>query len=374
MPTLIGSRARSSRKLSFAEQLGRLAAHLRAPHTRVVVFEGAGVSVASGIGTFTGVGQGSCISIRDQLLDLHAPSAAHLAVAELLQRGFVDAVITTNHDRLQHRACGSTSAHPRIGELFGNAYAERCTNKQCAQVFQRATSVPVLGRQCEACGARLVRTGVRYGQIIPHKSLRECEALVSEKPIDVALVLGSSMGTQPLPSYALSAKEVFVVTLGRTHVDGDPRVHRLNAKAEKVMKVLMARLHIDIPHYRFSQTYEVRVRRSDADRVLVTVTMPVANEAVSFCETASVNGCEIDQHNGVFEGELTVAAGESALALALEPFAAFEDATTQTHKVQVPAQVGAETRQQFEFAHVFSSAFSSASPSTSASASSSDSD
>ena len=66
------------------------------------------------------------------------------------------------------------------------------------------------------------------------ENIEACENVVAD--MDVALVLGSSMGTAPFSTMALRAKRVYVVTLGRTAADSEPNVRKINAKCDKLVR------------------------------------------------------------------------------------------------------------------------------------------
>ena len=159
---------------TFEESVGRLKAMLAAAG-RGVVFTGAGISTESGIPDFRGPGglwtKYRPIEIQDFLaseaarreywqrkFDSHeameqaAPNRGHLAVAALVGRGTVSAVITQNIDGL-HQA--SDVPAERVIELHGNTTYAHCLD--CAreyelepirQAFLTDGTLPL----CEACG------------------------------------------------------------------------------------------------------------------------------------------------------------------------------------------------------------------------------
>ena len=150
---------------------------------RAVVFTGAGISTESGIPDFRSPGgiwtKMMPVQFQDYIADPQArriswerrfemeetwnavkPNAGHLAVAELIRRGIVAAVITQNIDNL-HQAAGVPDS--RVIELHGNTRYAKCltcgTRVEIGDIrlhFDRHGDAP----NCKLCGG-IVKTAIR---------------------------------------------------------------------------------------------------------------------------------------------------------------------------------------------------------------------
>jgi hypothetical protein len=210
-----------------------------------------------------------------------------------LRSSFVDFVISSNHDNLVRKA---GVPDDRLAELFGNAYVEMCL--KCKQPFQRSTITPALGRKCESCRGRLVKTGVRYGQEIPAEPYRRAQEEARTQPAGtVSLVLGSGMHTSPIPDFSLMSQRVVVVNLGPTACDGHRRVLKVESSTDDFMQALCGALGVDIPPFVFRQAFRVAVRAADDgdDELKVSVTAARTNESVTFARGVEIlplrDGC-----------------------------------------------------------------------------------
>jgi NAD-dependent SIR2 family protein deacetylase len=242
-----------------------------------MVFIGAGASASAGLATFRGVGAlAGAAQVREDALDAVFPNVTHRAVAELVRRGHVKFVVSSNHDNLAGKAGVPRSS---LAELFGNAYAEKCL--KCESEMLRSTVTPALQRQCEHCGARLVKTGVRYGQAVPQEPVRRSEIAVEQ--CDVALVLGSGMHTNPFADLALRSPNVVVVNLGDTGADGRRHVTKVESDTDSFMQALCDALHVDVPRFEFRQQFRCGWRAADNDdEIELYVIAGAAQEAVTF--------------------------------------------------------------------------------------------
>ncbi len=207
-------------------------------HPRVVVLTGAGVSCASGIPTYRDQ-HGTWLHrapIQEQafLNDEHArrrywsrswhgwpvirdalPNAAHLALAQLEERGHIELLITQNVDRLHQRA---GSRH--VVDLHGRVDRVRCL--ACATLHSRDNIQQLLERenqwsypshhstrpdgdmeiadeqllqlvlpQCYLCAGDLMPDVVFFGGTVPTATVNTClEALAQA---DALLAIGSSL-------------------------------------------------------------------------------------------------------------------------------------------------------------------------------------
>ncbi len=195
---------------------------------RGVVFTGAGISTESGIPDFRSPGG---IWSKYRLIDFQEfmaseqarreywrrkfatheavagaePNQGHIAVAELVSRGTVSAVITQNIDGL-HQASGVPA--DRVIELHGNTTYAHCLN--CGQeydldpireVFLEDETLPV----CVSCGGVVKTATVSFGQSMPDTEMR----LAKEETVacDLFLAIGSSLVIYPAAGFPALAKE-----------------------------------------------------------------------------------------------------------------------------------------------------------------------
>ena len=195
-------------------------------YRKIVVLSGAGISVASGLPTYRGVGglwqddelprfaQASAwrtdplglwnafAPMRDALSRVR-PSAGHLALAAFEERqpaGHELHVITQNVDGL-HGAAGSR----RVIELHGNLRRSRCASERCASApfeddrasFERLPT-------CPTCGALQRPDIVLFGESLSvaaehgaKRALRDC---------DLFIAVGTSGLVSPAAGFVRSAK------------------------------------------------------------------------------------------------------------------------------------------------------------------------
>lgn len=202
-------------------------------HRHIVVLTGAGISVASGLPTYRGVGgvwdthnveeYGHVSALQSdpartwQLFGAMRgpiaraqPNAAHLALARF-EAGLAPdqnyLLITQNVDGLHQRA-GSR----QVVELHGNLSRSRCTNAECAlQPFEdpqeHADSVP----RCPLCGSVLRPDVVLFGEPLP--PLASWQAKRALRDCDLFIAIGTSGLVSPAADYVRSARYAGARTL-----------------------------------------------------------------------------------------------------------------------------------------------------------------
>ena len=143
------------------------------------------------------------------------PNAAHLALAELEQRGLVAAVVTQNVDRL-HQAAGSQ----RVIEVHGSIRSASCLVCGHREEFERVVELlPV--PKCAECGSVLKPDVIMFGELLPAGALQEASALA--RGAGLLLVVGSSLEVYPvagLPEDTLHAGgRLAIVNRGPTPYD-----------------------------------------------------------------------------------------------------------------------------------------------------------
>jgi NAD-dependent deacetylase len=207
-------------------------------HRPCVVLTGAGISTESGIPDFrspTGIWatydpmEYATIDafLRDpvKVWDFYArrlqalggaePNDGHRALAELEERGWVEAVITQNIDRLHERAGSRT-----LVEVHGSIRTSSCLD--CGTVVQFADVVELLPvPHCPACGRVLKPDVVMFGELLPVAQIARAEQLACEA--GVLLVVGSSLEVYPVAGLPLqtlaNGGELAIVNRGSTPFD-----------------------------------------------------------------------------------------------------------------------------------------------------------
>ncbi|MFL5270434.1 MAG: SIR2 family NAD-dependent protein deacylase [Stellaceae bacterium] len=194
---------------------------------RAVVFTGAGISTESGIPDFRSPGgiwtRMAPIDFSDFLASEEArretwrrrfamedtfreaqPNRGHRAVAELVRRGKVAAVITQNIDGL-HQASGI--ADDRVIELHGNTTYAHCLDCKSRYelaalrtVFERDETAPI----CDDCGGYVKTATISFGQAMPVDAMRRAE--VETLAADLFIVAGSSLVVYPAAGFPQLAK------------------------------------------------------------------------------------------------------------------------------------------------------------------------
>ena len=194
---------------------------------RAVVFTGAGISTESGIPDFRSpggiwtrmapIGFGDFLASEEARRETWrrrfameetfcgaAPNRGHRAVAELVRRGKVGAVVTQNIDGL-HQASGIPAE--RVVELHGNTTWAHCLD--CAQryeleevrrTFERDGTAPL----CANCRGFVKTATISFGQAMPEAAMRcaETETIAC----DLFIVAGSSLVVYPAAGFPELAK------------------------------------------------------------------------------------------------------------------------------------------------------------------------
>jgi NAD-dependent deacetylase len=220
-------------------------AGLIADAERVVVFTGAGISTESGVPDFRSPGgvwsrmkpiyfeefRASEAMRREAWRRTFTgvmgwtgakPNAGHMAVARLVARGKVAAVITQNVDNL-HQDSGVPAE--RIIELHGNASYATCL--ECGMRHElEVLKQSFLGRgeipSCRDCGGLVKTATISFGQPMPQgQMVRAEEATLA---CDLFLVLGSSLVVYPAAGFPLLAKrnDAALAIVNREPTEQDP--------------------------------------------------------------------------------------------------------------------------------------------------------
>ena len=194
---------------------------------RVVVFTGAGISTESGIPDFRSPGgiwtrmapidyQDFVASkemrreawrrkfAMDPTIRAAEPNRGHRAVAHLVDRGKVSAVITQNIDGL-HQASGVPDK--KVIELHGNSTYAHCLD--CGQryelddiraEFERDEEPPA----CAACLGHVKTATISFGQAMPEAAMQR--AHLETMAADCFIVIGSSLVVYPAAAFPEVAK------------------------------------------------------------------------------------------------------------------------------------------------------------------------
>jgi NAD-dependent deacetylase len=193
----------------------------------VVGFTGAGISTESGIPDFRSPGSPwmrhkpipydlfvrSAEARReawrrkfamDDLYGGAKPSRGHLALAALVAKGKMPAVITQNIDGL-HQASGIPPE--KVVELHGNGTYARCLSCEhrhelgwVRKRFETAGEPPA----CEVCGSIVKSATISFGQAMPEEPMRRAQALT--RACDLFLAIGSSLVVYPAAGFPVMAK------------------------------------------------------------------------------------------------------------------------------------------------------------------------
>ena len=228
-----------------------------------VVLTGAGVSTESGIpdfrspsglwATFDPLEYGSIEAFRADPLKVWSfykprvamlteaePNPAHLALAELERRGFVEAVVTQNIDLLHGRAGSKevVEVHGSIRTATCPGCGERHPLEQVLELLDDADAPA-----CPACGAILKPDVVFFGELLPPEAIERAYEL--SRRTRLLLVVGSALEVYPiarLPEETLAAGGALaIVNHGRTPYDGRA-VLRVGGSAGEILPAVAAAL------------------------------------------------------------------------------------------------------------------------------------
>lgn len=151
---------------------------------------------------------------RIRLLLEAEPNPAHRALAELEQRGLVQAIVTQNIDTLHSRA-GSRD----VIEVHGSIRRAECpsclwteeTAGVLAQLEERAAPLCV---HCE----EILKPGVTlFGELLPPRAIERATDLA--RGAALMLVIGSTLEVWPVAGLPLEARSFAVVNRGPTALD-----------------------------------------------------------------------------------------------------------------------------------------------------------
>jgi len=151
---------------------------------------------------------------RLQVLSEATPNAAHVVLAELEERGFVQAVVTQNIDLLHTRA-GSRD----VVEVHGSIRSAQClgclwTEPADAVLAQlEASPTP----SCPRCDEVLKPGVVLFGELLPAAAMERATQLA--RGARLLLVVGSSLEVWPVAGLPLEARAFAIVNRGPTALD-----------------------------------------------------------------------------------------------------------------------------------------------------------
>ncbi len=201
------------------------AAELVRKAKRTVVLTGAGISTPSGIPDFRSEGTG--LWSRDEPLEVASlttfrtiperffhwfrpladqifyaePNAAHVALAQLEEAGYVKTIITQNIDAL-HQKAGSTC----VVETHGTMRTLTCTNCYLqfeAELYLKPFIDDAILPTCPTCNGILKPDVILFGEQLPHAAWVTAQR--AARQCDLMLVAGSSLEVLPVAGLPMQA-------------------------------------------------------------------------------------------------------------------------------------------------------------------------
>ncbi len=132
------------------------------------------------------------------------PNAGHKAIAALVRRGPIQAVITQNVDGL-HQLSGVPDR--QVIELHGNTTYAHCLD--CGERHELAPIRAAFERDemppsCRVCGGLVKTATISFGQAMPQAEMRRAEA--ATRSCDLFLAIGSSLRVYPAAGFPELAK------------------------------------------------------------------------------------------------------------------------------------------------------------------------
>jgi NAD-dependent protein deacetylase/lipoamidase len=170
---------------------------------------------------------------RLEMLGAAEPNGGHRALAELEERGYVEAVITQNIDRLHERA-GSRE----LVEVHGSIRTASCLDCRTVVPFDDVVlRLPVPA--CPTCGRVLKPDVVLFGELLPERAMARATELAAQAR--VLLVVGSSLEVYPVAGLPLdtlaNGGALAIVNRGATQYDGRAAV-TIDAPAGETLRAL----------------------------------------------------------------------------------------------------------------------------------------
>lgn len=201
---------------------------LLAGSRRAVAFTGAGISTECGIPDFRSPGglwtQNRPIPFDEFLASREArneawrrkfamedkfraaqPGRGHRALARLVQRSKLSAIITQNIDNLHQQ---SGVPHEKVVELHGNGSYATCleceTRYEIEWVRKHFDTTGGLAPDCPACTGPVKSATISFGQAMPEPAMRRAEA--ETLAADLFIAIGSSLVVWPAAGFPALAK------------------------------------------------------------------------------------------------------------------------------------------------------------------------
>jgi NAD-dependent deacetylase len=121
------------------------------------------------------------------------PNAAHYALAQLEEAGFLSGIVTQNIDDLHHRA-GSK----KVYEIHGHLRRASCT--KCYRSYSTEGQIETFAERgeiplCEDCGGVLKPDIVLFGEQLPAETVYAAQRAIDQS--DLILIAGSSLEVTP---------------------------------------------------------------------------------------------------------------------------------------------------------------------------------
>jgi NAD-dependent deacetylase len=227
-PLTIGTRSPGERaQLSIAEVCPMID---WSRYSELVVLTGAGVSVASGLGTYRGKGglweksgvaeeaTAECMAqdpwrswqfflpLMEQIVAAK-PNPAHRALAQLEERFQGDFLLVTQNVDGLHTAAGSNS----VAEIHGNITRRRCTSLTCNLEPHYDFTIPTELPLCPTCKQPLRPDIVLFGEQLPIYEAHLVKKAL--RTVDLFLAVGTSGTVHPAASYVSWAQYAGALTI-----------------------------------------------------------------------------------------------------------------------------------------------------------------
>jgi len=150
------------------------------------------------------------------------PGRGHRALARLVERGKLSAIITQNIDNL-HQESGIASE--KIIELHGNGSYAICldcaTRYEIDWVRERFMAAGGVAPDCPVCAGPVKSATVSFGQAMPEREMQRAEQATLSA--DLFLSIGSSLVVWPAAGFPMLAKKngACLVIINREPTDFD---------------------------------------------------------------------------------------------------------------------------------------------------------